>query len=129
MMFRSRHKGFGLADVVFATVILTTIVFGALRLYADMTRQKVARLRSQEAETVLLNLHEREKPRLFSHSLGAVTIPPVDIEGRVYNVSMEISEVSGHPDDQLRSVEYKARYEIRGVDKTRTIVMRAHQLD
>lgn len=129
MRARTGHHGFTLADVVFATVILTTVVFGSLRLYADVTRQKEFRLRSQEAESALLSLHERERPRLFSYTLGSVDLLMLEVSGRTYEVTMEVEAVPGHPDDQLRSVEYTARYKIRGEEKLRKIVRRVHRID
>lgn len=126
---RSRHNGFGMADVVFAMVILTTVIFGSMRLYADITRKKLDLMRSHEAESILLSLHEKERGRLFSYPLGPVSVLPVKNEERTYNISMTLKAVDGYPDDELREVKYEARYEIRGQEKERTVVRRVEQLD
>lgn len=118
-----------MADVVFAMVILTTVIFGSMRLYADITRKKLDLMRSHEAESILLSLHEKERGRLFSYPLGPVSVLPVKNEERTYNISMTLKAVDGYPDDELREVKYEARYEIRGQEKERTVVRRVEQLD
>lgn len=126
---RVRDNGFSLADLVFALVILTTVIFGAMRLYADMTRKKLDLISSREAETVLLSLHEKERGRLFSYPLGTSEIEPVEVGGRRYEVSMTLEPLDGFSDGELRKAEYTARYEIRGVKKERKVIRRIERID
>lgn len=100
-----------------------------MRLYADITRKKLDLVRSHEAESLLLSLHEKEKGNLFSYPLGPIDKGTIESGGRAYEVTMTLTALDSYPDDQLREIEYRAQYDIRGSKKERKVVRRAERFD
>lgn len=106
-------RGMSLAETTLAIVVLTTILFAALRLYVDVSQKKTPVMRAQEAETLLLSRHERERPKIFSYPLGPAPVEWQDIEGRTYEIRMRVDQVEGYEPENLRSVEYEIEYKVQ----------------
>ena len=120
MTIRRHIRAMTLTEVSISLVLLTLFIGGMFRLYAETMSRQYENRRSQEAENLSIALHQKEFPTLFQEPLGPKDLGKQVFEGREYTQTMLLEPVEGYDPQLLRKATYEVRYEIKGVQKSRT---------